>query len=125
MAATKSFSTCSRLARAQQPVVDEHAGQLVTDGLLHQRRRHRGVDAAGQAADDAGLADLRAHRGDQVVDDVRRGPLPRQARPAEQEVLEHLLAERRVQHLGVPLHAVEAGARRPRTRRRALRTSWP
>ena len=29
------------LTRAQQPVVDEDAGQLVTDGPLHQRRGHR------------------------------------------------------------------------------------
>ena len=36
------------LARAQQPVVDEHAGELVADGPVHQRRRHRRVDAAGQ-----------------------------------------------------------------------------
>ena len=39
------------LALAQQPVVDEDAGQPVADGALHDRRRHRGVDAAGQAAD--------------------------------------------------------------------------
>ena len=39
------------LALAQQPVVDEHAGQLVADGPLHERRGDRGVDAAGQAAD--------------------------------------------------------------------------
>ena len=40
-----------------------------------------------------GLADLLAHRGDQVVDDVGRGPVARQAGAAEQEVLQHLLAE--------------------------------
>ena len=43
-----------RLALAQQTVVDEHAGQLVTDRAVHQRRRDRGVDTAGQAADDTG-----------------------------------------------------------------------
>ena len=39
------------LALAQQPVVDEHAGQPVADRPLHERRRDRGVDAAGQPAD--------------------------------------------------------------------------
>ena len=35
-----------RLALAQQPVVDEHAGQPVSDGPLDQRRGDRGVDPA-------------------------------------------------------------------------------
>ena len=39
------------LARPQQPVVDEDAGELVADGPVHQRRRDRRVDAAGQPAD--------------------------------------------------------------------------
>ena len=30
-----------RLTLAQQPVVDEHAGELVTDGPLHERRGDR------------------------------------------------------------------------------------
>ena len=38
---------------AQQPGVDEHAGELVADGLVHERRGDRGVDAAGEAADHA------------------------------------------------------------------------
>ena len=41
------------LALAQQPVVDEHAGELVADGALHERGGHGGVDAAGEAADGA------------------------------------------------------------------------
>ena len=40
------------LRLAQQPVVDEDAGQLVADGPMHQRGRHRRVDAARQRADD-------------------------------------------------------------------------
>ena len=48
-----------RLARAQQPVIDEDAGELLADRLVQQRRRDRAVDAARQAADDAAAADLR------------------------------------------------------------------
>ena len=95
------------LVGPQQPVVDEDAGQLVADGLLHQGRGDRGVDPAGQPADDPGVADLGPDARHEVLDDVGRGPLARQPGPAEEEVLEHLLAERRVEHLGVPLHAVE------------------
>ena len=97
------------LARAQQPVVDEHAGQLVADGLLHERRGDRGVDAAGQPADHARVADLRADLLDLLGDDVARRSSPG-ARPGAlvEEVLERLLAERRVLDLGVPLHAEQA-----------------
>ena len=48
------------LALAQQTVVHEHAGELLADGLMHQSRRDGGVDAAGQAADHLGVADLLA-----------------------------------------------------------------
>jgi hypothetical protein len=58
------------LAEAQQAVVDEHAGELVADGPVQQRRHHGGVDAAGQAQQHLVVADLFAHRGDGVVDDV-------------------------------------------------------
>ena len=37
----------------QQAVVDEDARDLRADRLDQQRRRHRRIDAAGQAADDA------------------------------------------------------------------------
>src|SRR4051812_28973922 len=39
------------LARAQQPVVDEHTSELRSDRALHQRRRDGGVDATRQSRD--------------------------------------------------------------------------
>ena len=50
------------LAGPHQAVVDEDAGQLVADRLVDQHRRDRRIDAAGEAADDAALADLGADR---------------------------------------------------------------
>ena len=41
--------TCSAFVQAQQAVVHEHAGQLIADGAMDQRRRHRRIHAAGQA----------------------------------------------------------------------------
>ena len=35
-----------RFAFAQQPVVDEYAGELVADGLVDERRRHTGIHAS-------------------------------------------------------------------------------
>ena len=105
VAATKSRSTCSASPCAQQAVVDEHAGEPVADGPLHQRRGDRGVDAAGQPADRPAVADLGADPLDLLVDDVGRRPGRPSAGDVVQEVLEHLLAVLGVQHLGVELHA--------------------
>ncbi len=47
-----------RLVQAQQAVVDEHAGELVADGAVDQRRRDRRVDAAREAENDFFASDL-------------------------------------------------------------------
>ena len=95
------------LAGPQQAVVDEDAGQSVADGALHQRRGHRGVDSAGQPADRPAVTDLVAHLLDQRVGDI--GGRPRRTDTGElvQEPAEHLLAVRRMQHLGVVLHTCQ------------------
>jgi hypothetical protein len=113
------------LALAQQAVVDEDAGQLVADRALHERRRHRGVDPAGQPADHPLVTDLRADRAtasSTMLTIVQVGPA---AGGLEQEALQHLLAVLAVQHLGVELHAVQPAAgvlerRHRRLRRRAV-----
>ena len=66
------------LAGAQQPVVDEHAGELVTDRPLHERRGHGGVDATGQAAQHPGRR--RPARGSRRPG--RRRRWPRSSRPS-------------------------------------------
>ncbi len=74
------------LALAQQTVVHEHAGELLADGLMHQSRRDGGVDAAGQAANHLGVADLLADFLDLVLDDVGRVPVIAEAGALVQEV---------------------------------------
>ena len=44
------------LALAQQPVVDEHAGELAADGLVEEGGGHGRIDAAAEAEDDAAPA---------------------------------------------------------------------
>jgi hypothetical protein len=107
-----------------QPVVDEHAGQPVTDGALDERGGDGGVDPAGQPADRAAVADLGTDRLDGLVDDRRRRPGRADARDVVQEPAQHLLAVRRVPDLGVVLHAgqtpvgvLERGDRDPVGRR--------
>ena len=103
------------LALAQQPVVDEDAGQPVADRALHDGRGDRGVDAAGERRRSPGrVADLLADPLDLLLDDVDHRPGLAAAGDVVQEVLEHLLAVLGVQHLGVPLDAGQAAARRPR-----------
>ena len=89
-------------------MVDEDRGELVADGLVHERRRDGRVDAARQRRDDARVADLLLDALDLLGDDVAGVPVGGQARRLVEEVLDDLLAEVGVLLLGVPLHAVEA-----------------
>ena len=96
------------LALAQQSVVDEDADELVADGLVHERGRDGGVDAARQAADHAAGADLRADALDLLGDDVAAVPVGGEPRGLVEEVLDDPLAVVGVLDLGMPLHAVQA-----------------
>ena len=107
------------LVLAQQAVVDEDAGELVADRLVDEQRGDRRVDAAGERAEHALAADLRADPLDLLLDHGGGRPRGRHAGDAVEEVLQHLLAVRRVHDLGVELDAVERRAPGPRTRRRA------
>ncbi len=91
------------LALAQQPVVDEHAGELITDRAVHEGGRDRGVDAARETAQHVTVADAGADVGDRVVDDVGGRPRRRDPGTVVEEPLEHGLTVRGVQDLGVPL----------------------
>ena len=96
------------LVLAHQAVVDVDAGQLVADGAVHEQRGHGRVDAAGEAADHARVADLGADQLDLLVDHGERRPRGGRMAGVGEEVLEHVGAARGVLHLGMELHAVEA-----------------
>ena len=89
-------------------MIDEEAGQLVADSLVHERRSHGGVHAAGQGTDDLRVADLLANLLNLLVHDGTGGPRGFQAGTLVEEVLQRVLAELGVSHLGVPLQSVEA-----------------
>ena len=112
-----------RLVLAQQPVVDEDAGQLVADGLVHEQCGNRRIDAAAQCAKDPLATDLRTDAVDLLFDHCSGRPRRRSPGHAEQEVFQHLLPVWRVDHLRMELHAVEPARgrleRRDRRRRRA------
>ncbi len=96
------------LALAEQAVVDEHAGELVADRLVDERRGRGRVDAAGEAADDAAVADLLADPVDLLVDHRSGRPVLLAAGDLAQKALEDRLPVRGVDDLGMELNAVEA-----------------
>ena len=75
----------------QQSIVDQDAGQLGTDGTKEQRRRHRGIDAAGESADDAVCAHFRANAVDRFVRKISHGPGTVTAANVGEEVLQQLV----------------------------------
>ena len=89
-------------------MIDEEAGQLIADSLVHEGRGHGRVHAAGQCADDLRVADLLADLLDLLVHDRTGGPRGLDPRTLVQEVLQRVLAELGVANLRVPLQAVEA-----------------
>ena len=79
------------LVRPHQAVVDEHAGQLLADGLVNEHGRHRGIDVARQAADHAAFADLRADALDRLLPEGLHGPIARAAGDLAHEVADEEL----------------------------------
>ena len=78
------------LVQPQQASVDEHAGELIADRAVHERRGDGRIHAAGQPADHLRVADERADLRDLVLDERARRPARRRAADVEQEVREHL-----------------------------------
>ena len=97
-----------RLLLAQKAVVDEHAGQLVTDCAMHQRGRDRRVDAARKGADDPAVADLISDELGRLSNEGSGCPRWRALTDAEQEVAQHLTAAWRVDDLRVELDAEDS-----------------
>ena len=95
------------LVLAEEPVVDEDAGELVADRLVHEERRDGRVDAARERAEDALRPDGGTDPLDLLLDDRGGRPGRRRAGDLVQEVLQDRLPVGRMHDLGVELHAVE------------------
>ncbi|MDT4821147.1 hypothetical protein FQZ97_543100 [compost metagenome] len=93
--------------QAQQAVVDEHAGELVADGLVDQRGGNRRIDAARQAQDHLFVADLFADARDGFGHVVGHVPVAFAAADFVHEAGQHGLALDGVRDFGVELHGVE------------------
>ena len=96
------------LALAQQPVIDEDAGQRVADGLVNQHGGDGAVDAARKAAEHAPLPDLLLDRARGLAAEGRHGPVGLEPGDLVQEIRDQLRAVGRMHDFEVELHAVEA-----------------
>ena len=90
----------------QQTVIHEAAVKTIADRLVHQRRRHRGVHAARERADDVVIrTNLLVDDGDLLVEHVLHRPTRGEPRDVEEEVTDRLEPALGVGHLGVVLEA--------------------
>src|ERR1700730_16061147 len=99
-----------RLARPQQAGIDKDAGQLVADRLVEQGRRYRGIDTAGETADNPAFTNLAADLVDRLAAEQRHRPVPAAVGNPVREIAQQLSALRRVHDLRVEQHAVKATA---------------
>ena len=107
----------------QQAVVDQDARQLRANRLGQQRRHDRGIDAAGQAANDAAIANSLAQFADRLLGEIVQLPRAVAAADVRQEIRQDRFARRRVRDFRMKLQAVNRQPlvldRRDRASRRA------
>ena len=121
-ASRNSDSTCAASPARCRPVSTKMQVRRVADRPEHQRRRHRRIDAARQAADRApGRPDLaRATAATASSTKPAIVQLGSQPQMRNRKLRQDLAAARGVRHLGVELHAPELARRRRHRRRRAV-----
>src|SRR4051812_38883261 len=80
------------LAEAQQPRVDEHAGELLADRTVNERRGDGRIDTAGETTDDLCVTDLFPDACDVLLDECARRPIRYRVAHIEQKVRDDLTA---------------------------------
>ena len=91
------------LARAEQPVINEDAGELVADRLVQKRGGDGRIDAAAQTEHDFFITDLAPDALAGFLDERAHRPIHRAMADVVDEVLQDLSAARRVCHFGMKL----------------------
>ncbi len=92
---------------SQDAIIDEDAGELITDRPVRQRRRNRGIHAAAQRTDDSLLADLFTDLPNRGLDIGLHGPGRFAAANSVDEVAENFRSFRRVRHFWMELQAID------------------
>ena len=95
------------LTLPHEALVDEHAGQLITDRLVQQEGEGGGVDTTGEGEQDALIPDLTAHIGNRLIDKGRRGPIRKTTGDVIDEVADQGHSALGMHHLRVELNAIQ------------------
>lgn len=95
------------LVLAHEALVHKDAGQLVAHGAADQACGHGGIHAAGQAQNDLLPADALPQGLDGILNKGIHLPVAGAAADLIQEVLQYLVAELAVGHLGMGLDGIE------------------
>src|SRR5262245_574831 len=88
-------------------MIDEHAGELISDRLMDQYRGDGAVDAARQPADHAAFPHLLADFLDRLVLEGAHGPVAAEAGDLSHEIAQKRRAVRCVHHFEVELRGVK------------------
>ena len=111
-----------RFIQAQQAVIDKHAGELIANGAVNERRRHRRIHAAGKTQNHLIIADLRANLLDRFLNIIRHRPAWPRLANIQNKTIKQRLALLRMRNLRMKLNAIKMPGRifhhGNRTRRR-------
>ena len=96
-----------RLALSEEPVIDEHAGELTAYGAVHECCRNGGIHAPGHGAQHLFIADLFFQQRDLFGDEAAHRPVPFRPAHAVEEIFQQLVPVFRMHDFRVELHAVD------------------
>ncbi len=105
--ADKGFHYALRFTFAEQAVVNEHTGQLITDRPVNQHRHYRGVYTAAEGAEHFFVADFVLDILDGILNKGFHRPFAFTAANLVQEVRDHLIPVHGVAYLRMELHREE------------------
>src|SRR6478672_11342317 len=105
--AAKEIDHLTRLVLAEQPMIDEDAGELIADRFVDEQRRDGRVDPAREPADHAALPDLTPDARDFGGAELRHRPIAGAACYCMHEIGDEFGTVRRMHDLRMELYAIK------------------
>ena len=104
-----------KLVLTEHAVVDEDTSEVLTNGTVEQDCCHRTVDTATQTQDDTILPQLSLQLSHSRIDERCGAPFLTRTADINHEILQQLLALKRMVHLGVELYGPDGLLRRSKS----------
>ena len=92
---------------AHEALVNEHAGELIANGLVQQEGEGGGIDTTGEGQQHALLAHLGPHISHGLIDESGRGPVGFALTNVINEIAQHGHPTGGMDHLRVELHPIQ------------------